>query len=138
MYNHTGIISHSRNQYQSESNNNKINNNNNKTLLDEEILAYIDRSLEKFKESGYYKRPNSERYGSFNDLNQNDFYDQQHRQQQQMLHRNNHHIDSNTNHSQYERVNITHNEIFNIIFFLTLHYVILILFFIAIQLNNKY
>lgn len=44
--------------------------------MDEEILAYIDRSLDKFKDTGYYNKrspqPYSERYGSYNDLMHND------------------------------------------------------------------
>lgn len=42
-------------------------------MLDDEILAYIDRSLQSYKEANTYKQP-SERYNSYNDLNQNDLY----------------------------------------------------------------
>lgn len=51
---------------------------NKKSMLDDEILEYIDRSLQSYKETNYYKQP-SERYNSYNDLNQNDLYREQYR-----------------------------------------------------------
>ncbi|KAG4079394.1 hypothetical protein HA402_008086 [Bradysia odoriphaga] len=46
---------------------------NNKNMLDDEIVAYIDRSLQSYKDGNAY-RQQTERYSSSNDLNQNDFY----------------------------------------------------------------
>lgn len=45
----------------------------NKNMLDDEIVAYIDRSLQSYKDVNTY-RPQTERYSSSNDLNQSDFY----------------------------------------------------------------
>lgn len=42
-------------------------------MLDDEIVAYIDRSLQSYKDGNTY-RQQTERYSSSNDLNQNDFY----------------------------------------------------------------
>lgn len=42
-------------------------------MLDDEIVAYIDRSLQSYKDANTYKQQ-SERYSSSNDLNQNDLY----------------------------------------------------------------
>lgn len=46
---------------------------NRKNMLDDEIVAYIDRSLQSYKDTNAF-RQQSERYNSSNDLNQNDFY----------------------------------------------------------------
>lgn len=51
---------------------------NKKNMLDDEILAYIDRSLQSYKDANSYKQP-SERYNSYNDLNQNDLYHEHNR-----------------------------------------------------------
>lgn len=51
---------------------------NRKTLLDDEIVAYIDRSLHSYKDANAYKQ-RTERYSSSNDLNQYDYYEQNRR-----------------------------------------------------------
>lgn len=45
-------------------------------MLDDEIVAYIDRSLQSYKDA--YQQQ-SEQYNSSNDLNQNDLYYEAHR-----------------------------------------------------------
>lgn len=48
---------------------------NRKNLLDDEIVAYIDRSLHSYKDANAYKQ-RTERYNSSNDLDQFDYYEQ--------------------------------------------------------------